>query len=137
MPPEFNPGAFSLSVFQAFPDIALVVVVFAEGFGIDQGDEGLVVAFPHIRGKLARVGADALALEVFADADDVALEDAVGAAVFFRADGLGKVDQNDIAFPVEDVEGGQVAVDAAFARASDRCCASPARTACALRRRAG
>ena len=135
MPPEFNPGAFS-TVFEAFPDVAFVVVVFIQGFGVDQGDEGLVVALPQVGGQLARLRADSLALEIFANAHHVALKNAVGAAVFLRADRLGKVDQDDVAFPVQDIERGKVAVNAAL-RASGRCCGCTRSNSDALRRRAG
>src|ERR1051325_382916 len=49
----------------------------------------------------------AIAPDVF----DVAGEQLIGAGVFAGIDGLGEVDDDRLVFPIENVEGGEVAVD--------------------------
>ena len=53
------------------------------------------------------------AIDVF----DVAGEEGVGVGVFAGVDGLGEVDHDGLVFPVENVEGGEVAVDAVVGEA--------------------
>lgn len=51
-------------------------------------------------------------MAVAPDVFEVAGEELVGAGVFARVDGLGEVDHDRLVFPIENVEGREVAVDA-------------------------
>src|SRR5437667_3185844 len=52
-----------------------------------------------------------LLLEILANALDIAEEELIGGGVIVNADGLGEIDQPGAVIVIEDVVGGEVAVD--------------------------
>src|SRR5687768_14242742 len=65
---------------------------------------------PEVAGDVSRVGLDAVAGEVLADALNVTAKDHLGRGVDVGGDRLGEVDDAHVALPVEDIVRGEVSM---------------------------
>jgi hypothetical protein len=101
-----------LAILQVLPILAILFVLVIQQARMDFGLQAIAMRRPQIVGQPDRMDGRTLLGKVFTDASDVPGKDAVCVAILLRIDGLGKIDQADLSFPIQDIVSGEITMHA-------------------------
>ncbi len=94
------------------PQLSIRRILRIQIHWVDLPDNPVPMRSPHLLRKFPGIGMNSLQRKVTADAGDIAQENTPRLRIGLRRHHLWEVNQGDVALPIENVVGGQIAVNA-------------------------